>query len=199
MNQTRDELAGVLRGAPAKIWLRFYAPRPEGSQIPVVERNDEAVETRQRREAQDQGIDPDRLKRPGIKPDSGRQIVRDVRMVCVIRLLDDLQRRGYYLVQSFANETRRTDSPGMKSVVTFIFSCEGEKIALAPVDQEWLDWRVAGTYDHLAIFANPKRDGDEGSFTRREDTINVRGMKSGETPRYFTRMRQPGHYSHEDR
>ena len=198
MPQSQAALADVLRGAPEKIWIRFFAKRHRKSRIEVVKRDDQAVESRQRQEAADQRIDADRLQRPGNKPDSGRNIVRDVRMVVTSQLIEDLRRHGYCMVQAFANETRRPESGGVKSVVTFIFAREGDEITLDPVDQAWFERRTSTPHDHLSVFANPKRDGDEGPFTRREDTVNIRGMKTEDAPLKIARMTELGKYIHED-
>ncbi|MFA5107666.1 MAG: hypothetical protein WC497_05075 [Patescibacteria group bacterium] len=197
MSEIAASAAAVLKTAPAKIWVRFYAGPPKGSSIRIVQRDDAAVEARQRAEAEAQRIDPDRLQRLGDKPDSGRQILRDCQQVTPGMLVSDFANAGYRLVDAFCNETRRTDGPGMKSVVTLLFALEGDAITLSPVDQDWVARRMSATYDHLSIFANPKRDGVDGPFTYRLDTLNYRGMLDGQKPRNVTRMLVAGHYSHE--
>ncbi|MFH1236488.1 MAG: hypothetical protein V1685_06165 [Parcubacteria group bacterium] len=181
-----------------EVLISFSSSPPKGAGIEERERPD--IDSRHRREALDQGVQPDRMRRGAA--DSGR-LVRRVHLVAVDRFIKDLADLGFVLTRAWTWDTRDSSSKTPRPKTIFVFTRDGQaitlgKAVLGEVAQQWLK-TVSGTpHDQEWIYTNPKRANGDGEFTYRNITVNLAGRKPTEKTRFYARLTIDGEVRHDD-
>lgn len=178
-----------------KVLVKFYTYPPEGSQIPLIQRDDREVEARHAQDAKDLKVDFNRYDRG--KGDSGVMIA-DAWWVSLEPLIPDLKKLGFRLVDVHQEFTRKANRPGERSsVIVFVYALEGEEIVLSDVDREWFEKRIQTCHEKVAIWKNPQRVTPDEPFTYRCDTINLRASQGDQKvpPKVKLGMPRLGAYS----